>query len=212
MAEAKEMMQQYCDGDAGAFRALYALVAPRLLGYLLRMARERTLAEDLLQQTFLKVHRARAAYVRGADPLPWIYAIAHRTFLDEARRNVRAVVRVGEADQLPEVAAGLTGESDDRRDEGRGDPELVAATLDALAQLPPPQREAVVRIKLDGKSVAEAAEIAGTTVGAMKVRAHRGYEALRKTLGTQHGKTPHTDAKDEPRKKATDDKDAGGVP
>jgi RNA polymerase sigma-70 factor, ECF subfamily len=182
MAEAKDLMQRYCDGDAGAFRELYGLVAPRLLGYLLKMARERALADDLLQQTFLKVHRARAAYVRGADPLPWIYSIAHRTFIDDARKHKRAVVRVGEAGDLPEVAAGLTGESVDRRDEDRGDPELVSAALDALAGLPAQQREAVVLTKLDGKSVAEAAEIAGTTVGAMKVRAHRGYEALRKLL------------------------------
>jgi RNA polymerase sigma-70 factor, ECF subfamily len=183
MAEAKELMQRYCDGDAGAFRELYTLVAPRLLGYLLKMARDRAVADDLLQQTFLKVHRARAAYVRGADPLPWIYSIAHRTFIDHTRKHKRAVVRVGEGDELPEVAAAITGESDDRRDDGRADPEAVAAALDALAELPAPQREAVVLTKLDGKSVAEAAEIAGTTVGAMKVRAHRGYEALRKVLG-----------------------------
>ncbi|HET9624408.1 MAG TPA: RNA polymerase sigma factor [Kofleriaceae bacterium] len=183
MTDAKELMQRYCDGEAGAFRELYELVAPRLLGYLVKMARERALADDLLQQTFLKVHRARGSYVRGADPLPWIYAIAHRTFIDETRKVKRAVVRVGGDDDLPEVAAGLTGESDDRRDEGHGDPELVSATLDALAALPTQQREAVVLTKLDGKSVAEAAEIAGTTVGAMKVRAHRGYEALRRTLG-----------------------------
>ena len=176
-------MQRYQDGDASAFRELYALVAPRLLGYLLKMARDRALADDLLQQTFLKVHRARAAYVRGADPLPWIYSIAHRTFIDHARKHNRAVVRVGEADELPEVAAAITGESDDRRDEGRADPELVKEALDALSALPAQQREAVVLTKLDGKSVAEAAEIAGTTVGAMKVRAHRGYEALRRLLG-----------------------------
>jgi RNA polymerase sigma-70 factor (ECF subfamily) len=183
MAEPRDLMQRYCDGDAGAFRQLYALVAPRLLGYLVKMTRDRALADDLLQQTFLKVHRARAAYVRGADPVPWIYSIAHRTFIDETRRHRRAVVRVGEVEELPEVPAGLTGESDDRRDEVRGDPELVTAALDALAELPAQQREAVVLTKLDGKSVAEAAEIAGTTVGAMKVRAHRGYEALRKLLG-----------------------------
>src|SRR5687767_896142 len=98
MAEARDLMQRYCDGDASAFRELYALVAPRLLGYLLRMARERALADDLLQQTFLKVHRARAGYVRGADPLPWIYSIAHRTFLDEARKHQRAVVRVAQTE------------------------------------------------------------------------------------------------------------------
>jgi RNA polymerase sigma-70 factor (ECF subfamily) len=183
MADAKDLMGRYCDGDASAFRALYALVSPRLLGYLMKMARSRAVAEDLLQQTFMKVHRARAAYVRGADPVPWIYSIAHRTFLDEARRQKRAVVRVGDGDELPEQQADLRGELAERRDEPRADPELVQATLDALAELPAQQREAVVLTKLDGKSVAEAAEIAGTTVGAMKVRAHRGYEALRKLLG-----------------------------
>src|SRR5438552_12647848 len=127
MADARDLMARYCDGDAHAFRELYAQVAPRLLGYLIKMARVRAVAEDLLQQTFLKVHRARTAYVRGADPLPWIYAIAHRTFIDETRKTKRAVVRTGEADELPEVHAGLTGESDDRREEGRGDPELMTA-------------------------------------------------------------------------------------
>lgn len=175
-------MAKYCDGDAHAFRELYAVVAPRLLGYLMKMARSRALADDLLQQTFLKVHRARAAYVRGADPVPWIYAIAHRTFIDEARRDKRAIVRTT-GDAVPEVAAGITGESADRADEPRADPELTAATLAALRDLPDAQREAVVLTKLGGKSVAEAAAIAGTTVGAMKVRAHRGYEALRKALG-----------------------------
>src|SRR5512133_1945276 len=106
MAEPKELMQRYCDGDASAFRELYALVAPRLLGYLMKMARSKALADDLLQQTFLKVHRARGAYVRGADPLPWIYSIAHRTFIDDARKMKRAVVRVAD-EEVPEVAAGL---------------------------------------------------------------------------------------------------------
>ena len=185
MADAKDLMARYCDGDASAFRELYALVAPRLYGYLVKMARQRALADDLLQQAFMKVHRARGAYIRGADPMPWIYAIAHRTFLDEARKVKRAFVRVGDDDQLPEMKADLRGDSDEARDEPRADPELMQAALAALATLPEQQREAVVLTKLEGKSVAEAAEIAGTTVGAMKVRAHRGYEALRKQLGAE---------------------------
>src|SRR4029078_12699594 len=128
MAEAKDLMQRYCDGDAGAFRELYALVAPRLLGYLLNMARERALADDLLQQTFLKVHRARAAYVRGADPLPWIYSIAHPTFIDEVRKTRRAIVKVGDGDELPEIGADLTGQTEGSRDEV-ADPELVQAAM-----------------------------------------------------------------------------------
>ncbi|MBV8757720.1 MAG: RNA polymerase sigma factor [Deltaproteobacteria bacterium] len=184
MADPRELMERYVDGDARAFRELYALVAPRLLGYLMKMAKSRALADDLLQQTFFKVHRARSAYVRGADPVPWIYAIAHRTFIDEIRKKQRAVVNVAEGDEVPEVSAGLTGEADGVREEV-ADPELTAAVMRALEDLPTGQREAVVLTKLDGKSVAEAAAIAGTTVGAMKVRAHRGYEALRKLLGAR---------------------------
>ena len=147
------------------------------------MARQRAVADDLLQQTFLKVHRARGAFVPGADPVPWIYSIAHRTFLDEARRSKRAVVGVATSEELPEVPADLHGRSAGTADEPRHDPEVTKAALAALSDLPEQQREAVVLTKLDGKSVAEAAAIAGTTVGAMKVRAHRGYSALRKVLG-----------------------------
>jgi RNA polymerase sigma-70 factor (ECF subfamily) len=191
MADPKELMARYCDGDAIAFRELYAAVSPRLYGYLVKMSRSRALADDLLQQTFLKVHRARAAYVRGADPLPWIYSIAHRTFIDDVRKGKRAKVNVGDGDDLPEIAADIRGDALDAKDDPRVDPELLASTLEALAELPEQQREAVVLTKLEGKSVAEAAEIAGTSVGAMKVRAHRGYEALRKLLG---GRTPAKEA------------------
>lgn len=178
-------MARYCEGDVDAFRALYAQVAPRLLGYLLGMARSRAVAEDLLQQTFLKVHRARGAYLRGADPVPWIYAIAHRTFLDEVRRGKRAAAPTADG-ELPERAAVLSGEAVEADAERpQVDPERTRAALDALATLPAAQREAVVLTKLDGKSIAEAAEIAGTTPGAMKVRAHRGYLALRKLLGAR---------------------------
>ena len=177
-------MARYCDGDAAAFRELYALVAPRLLGYLTRMAGNRPTAEDLLQQTFWKVHRARAAYVKGADPLPWIYAIAHRTFLDDARSRKRARVQVArDPETVPEPRADLGGQAEDAAGPLPADPELTRAALDALASLPTSQREAVVLTKLEGRSVAEAAAITGASPGAMKVRAHRGYVALRKALG-----------------------------
>lgn len=183
MTDAQTLMMKYCDGDPASFRELYALLAPRLLGYLVRMTRDRTAAEDLLQQTFAKVHRARAAYVRGADPAPWIYAIAHRTFLDDVRRGRRGALLTDQGD-LPEVAATLTGEpADVAADRADVDMAATRAALAALDRLPAPQREAVFLTKLDGKSVAEAAEIAGTTPGAMKVRAHRGYVALRRMLG-----------------------------
>ncbi len=182
-ADPRHLMTQYCDGDASAFRELYQLLAPRLVGYLMRMTRDRATADDMIQQTFFKVHRARAAYVRGADPVPWVYAIAHRTCLDELRKRKRSAGLTDEG-VVPEVAAVITGESATASAELPViDPELQRAAIRALDTLPPQQREAVVLTKLDGKSFAEAAEIAGTTTGAMKVRAHRGYVALRKALG-----------------------------
>ncbi len=173
-----ELMARYCDGDAAAFRELYSLVSPRLYGYLVKICRQRALAADLLQLTFLKVHRARGAYVRGADPIPWIYAIAYRTFIDDVRKQKHDVVRLGN-DADPEQAA--APDRDERRSEA-ADSELVSAALSALSRLPHEQRQAVVLTKLEGKTLAEAAEIAGTSVGAMKVRAHRGYKALRSIL------------------------------
>jgi len=163
MAAPQDLMARYCDGDATAFRELYQMLAPRLFGYLVKMTRDPAIAADLLQQTFIKLHRARAAYIRDADPIPWIYAIARRVFLDDDRAK-RDVVELGESEIRREHTA---------------DPAAVATALAALAELPELQREAVVLIKLEGKSVAEAAEIAGVSEGAMRVRAHRGYEALR---------------------------------
>ncbi|HEX4458282.1 MAG TPA: RNA polymerase sigma factor [Polyangia bacterium] len=177
------LMARYCDGEAAAFDALYELVAPRLLGYLTSLIGERAAAEDLLQLTFMKLHEARALYVRDADPVPWLYTIAHRTFLDEARRRKRARVRLTDDGQQAEVEhADLSGAREGTESPG-ADPELAQMTLAALAQLPSSQREALVLTKLHGRSHAEAAAIVGTTPSAIKLRAHRAYVALRRILG-----------------------------
>tara|TARA_R110002096_G_scaffold423452_2_gene630620 strand:+ start:26530 stop:27090 length:561 start_codon:yes stop_codon:yes gene_type:complete len=179
-ADLSQLMKRYCEGDPRAFEELYAVCAPKLLRYLVRLSGEVSTAEDLLQLSFLKVHKARASYIEGAKPLPWMYTICHRTFLDEARKRKRSkVVDVG--GDVPEQSAAIDG----RRSievETPESSERLNQTLEALQSLPPSQRQAVVLTKLDGKSMKEAADIAGTSIGAMKVRAHRGYAALRKTL------------------------------
>jgi RNA polymerase sigma-70 factor, ECF subfamily len=184
MAEDAELMERYCAGDTEAFHALYRRVAPRLLSYLTRMAGDRSVAEDILQQTFLKVHRARGAYVRGANPVPWIYAIARRSFIDEARRRARARGANLAQDHAREPVASLLGSAvgSEAHAPGHDAAELVEAALLELQKLPWGQREAVMLTKLDGRSVAEAAAIAGITPGALKVRAHRGYAALRRAI------------------------------
>jgi RNA polymerase sigma factor (sigma-70 family) len=176
----RELMRRYVAGDALAFREIYDVSAPPLHRYLHRLCGTRAAADDLLQQTYFKVHRARSAFVVGADPMPWMYAIAHRTFLDFVRSNKRALVQLtGDGDVASLPATDLTTPANDTAEASmRSD-----AAISALQQLPEAQRQAVVLTKLEGKSLSDAAEIAGVSLSAMKVRAHRGYLTLRKLLG-----------------------------
>jgi RNA polymerase sigma-70 factor (ECF subfamily) len=189
--EASEVMARYCRGDAAAFERLYALLAPRILAYLRGLLGDQAAAEDALQVTFLKVHEARGSFVLGANPIPWIYTIAHRTSLDELRKRKRSRVkltpegRLGDGTLAMEPAAHLTGvpveAQQDRED--RPDPAAAARALGALDDLPENQRQALLLTKVHGRSVAEAAMITGSTPGAIKQRAHRAYLALRQKLG-----------------------------
>jgi RNA polymerase sigma-70 factor, ECF subfamily len=180
--EASEIMRRYCAGEKPAFQQLYALLAPRILAYLWGLIGEKAAAEDLLQQTFLKVHEARASYVLGANPIPWIYTIAHRTCLDEMRRRKRSRVRLTKDGTLAaEPAADITGSAAEARPTDT-DSEAAGAAMAALEHLPGNQREALILTKVHGRSHAEAAMITGTTPGAIKLRAHRAYVTLRELM------------------------------
>ena len=178
---ATALMGLYCDGDRRAFDEIYATLAPRILAYLTGLVRDRATAEDLLQLTFIKLHQHRDVYIRGANPVPWLYTIAHRTCLDELRRRKRSRVRVSIDGNLPhEPSVELSGSAEPAH-EGP-DEQAIARGMAALAGLPEGQRQAVLLTKIHGHSTAEAASILGTTAGAIKLRAHRGYVALRRKL------------------------------
>jgi RNA polymerase sigma-70 factor (ECF subfamily) len=120
--------------------------------------------------------------VLGANPIPWIYTIAHRTCLDELRKRKRSRVRLTRDGDLPaEPVAHLTGVAQDAH-QAAGDSGEAAAALAALEHLPENQREALLLTKVHGRTHAEAALIAGTTPGAIKLRAHRAYVTLRQRL------------------------------
>jgi len=174
-------MGRYCDGAPKAFHGLYALVAPKILAYLVGLTGDRATAEDLLQQTFLKVHQARSAYVRNANPVPWFYTIAHRTCLDEIRKRKRARVKLTGDGALPhDPRAGLSGTAEDATADS--DTSRAQISLAELDRLPQNQKEALILTKVHGHSLTEAAMITGTTPGAIKQRAHRAYVTLRDRL------------------------------
>lgn len=165
-------MEAYVDGNPDAFDALYRKLSPNLFGYLLRLTRQRERAEDLLQVTFAKVHRARSSYLRGAPVLPWMLAIARRSFLDERRHASSRSEDLSSDGNLPEPKA-----------EDAGVPADLSAALErALDSLPEAYREAIQLTKVSGLSIAEAAEVLGASETAVKLRVHRGYTQLRKEL------------------------------
>jgi RNA polymerase sigma-70 factor (ECF subfamily) len=169
-------MERYSRGDDSAFALVYDALAPRLYPFLLRQTRDRGCAEDLLQQTMLHIHRARDRFIPGAEVTPWAFAIARRLVVDGVRRGRRELLSAD-------------GEPSGRASEAPGAEEWVHAreladrVQGALSKLPRSQRVAFELIKQEGLTVAEAAQVLGTTVAAVKLRAHRAYEALRTTLG-----------------------------
>jgi RNA polymerase sigma-70 factor (ECF subfamily) len=175
-AEVDVAMERYAAGDDAAFAAVYDKIAPRLYGYLLRQTRERSRAEDLVQQTMLHIHRARTRFIPGAEVTPWAFAIARRLLLDGLRRAKR---EVAPSEEDPDSAL-ATGDAADDMVQAR---ELAARITAVLAKLPESQRVAFELLKQEGLTVAEAAEVLGTTAAAVKLRAHRAYEALRRALG-----------------------------
>ena len=171
-------MDRYARGDDAAFAEVYDTLAPRLFAFLLRHTRDRAKAEDVVQQTMLQIHRARGRFLPGAEVIPWAFAIARRLVIDQHRRGGREVLTPGDED-----VGALLASLDAGADELAIAKETAARLGEELERLPENQRVAFELIKQDGLSVAEAAQVLGTTVSAVKLRAHRAYGALRRALG-----------------------------
>ena len=156
-------------GDRVAYAALLDDVGPLVQQFVRRRVRDAEEAKDVYQDVMLAVHRARHTYEPTWPLEPWLFAIARRIV---ARRTGERLAR-GERElllrTLPEIAVG-----------GDGDVKLELA--EALQALSPTQREALALLKLDGLSMEAAAARARTSVGALRVRAHRAYRALRRFL------------------------------
>jgi RNA polymerase sigma-70 factor (ECF subfamily) len=174
-------MDRYADGDATAFAEVYDQLAPRLLAFFHRNTHDRGAAEDLTQQTLLHMHRARATFVRGSDVVPWAFAIGRRLLIDSRRRCKKEILFGSAADEAAALDQRLSW--DDGPDALAVAGEMAARTRAELSRLPEPQRAAYDLVRNDGLSVAEAAQVLGVTVPAVKQRLFRAYEALRGALG-----------------------------
>lgn len=171
-------MDRYADGNDAAFSVVFNALSPRLHAFLRRLGGSEDLASDLLQETFIRMHRARGSFVRGTSVVPWAYAIARNCFVSHLRSaKVKASRRTVDIDDHA-GALGLAASAEEAAS-ARQSAAVVERTLAEMSDI---NREAFVLIRFEGQSVAAAAQILGTTEGAVKLRAFRAYEMLREAL------------------------------
>jgi RNA polymerase sigma-70 factor (ECF subfamily) len=167
----RELMREYQSGRFEAFGEIYAALGPVLRRYLLSQARDGARADDLVQETFLQMHRARHTYDSSYPLTPWVTAIARHVWLMDCRTRSRRPWAPDDvmAMELPvrAEAASLAERADVRR---------------ALGQVAPDRRDAVIQHHLLGFSFKEIAERAGIAETAAKLRSSRGMAQLRALL------------------------------
>ena len=165
------LMAHYQQGDLSAATALIHRLSPQLHRFFEIEFASRGDADDLLQETWLRIHRVRHTYRAGEPVLPWLYAIARHIRVDHYRKARRTTARESRLEDVAEVAAQL--------------PEGSAGIADLealLAPLPESQREVVEMLKIAGMSLEEVARATSSSVGSVKQKAHRAYERLRERL------------------------------
>lgn len=163
----KTLMLRSLDGDEGAYRHLLHALRRLLTAYYGRRmdAASRGEVEDLVQETLLSLHAKRATYDRSRPFTAWFFSIARYKLIDHYRRGAR---------MRGEVELDETLEADWSVD-------AVTARMDVerlLEDLPERQRELIRSVKLEGKSIAEAAKKTGQTELAARVGIHRTFKTL----------------------------------
>ena len=165
------LMREYQSGRFEAFDEIYASIAPVLRRYLLSQAKDAAKADDLIQETFLQMHRARHTYDPALPLMPWTMAIARHVWLMDRRTQSR---RPWAPDDLNAIDLPVRAEAallSDRQQVRR-----------ALAQVAPARRHAVIQHHVLGFSFKEIAERAGIAETAAKLRSSRGMAQLRALL------------------------------
>jgi RNA polymerase sigma-70 factor (ECF subfamily) len=162
-------MERAQNGDRAAFQSLFEEVGPLVIRFLRRRLTDETEAEDVCQEVLIAVYRSRHTYQSDRPFEPWLFAIARKVAGEHLRRHRQHFGFQVLAEELPEIRVG----------DGSG---LSVELGEALEQLSPAQIEAVTLTKVLGLSVEDASRRAGTNVASMKVRVHRAYESLKRSL------------------------------
>ena len=174
--EDSALMLRYKDGDTAAFEILYNRHSTALYRYLLRLCRHRQAAEDVFQDTWNKIVRARHRYRPTAKFRTFLFRVAHNCFIDHLRRNKRHdAATTGDPDiyvsdeELPEISA---------------EKSMARRRLeDALGTLPEEQRDVFLLHEEGGLSIEQIASVTGVNRETAKSRLRYAVKKLRLVIG-----------------------------
>jgi RNA polymerase sigma-70 factor, ECF subfamily len=175
------LMDSYAGGNDVAFESLYALLAPRLYRFCLRLTARRADADDCFQETLLKLHRARATYVRGANVLYWSFAIARSIYLSRVRYWRRRPEFTGATEDVA-TAEALQARSDSTPESQAMAEEVLEKAAIELDSMSEKNRLAYLLTQEEDVSAREAAQILGTTANVVRQRTHRAHMQLRAAI------------------------------
>ena len=171
-------MAALAGGDDAALARLTARWAGRLTAFLTRLTGDPATADDLAQETFVRIFRARSSWRPGARFNPWLFSIAanlarrHHRFRRRHPEILQAEPSLGEVDPAPDPAVAATSA------------ERAAAVRAAVLTLPHDLRAAVILTTWEGMTQADAAEALGVTIKALEHRTAKARELLRRRLAS----------------------------
>lgn len=161
-------------GNSGSYQSLLSEVVKLLRPYFQRRLDKKELAEDLVQETLLSIHRFLHTYNDQRRFGPWLYGVAKHRWVD-AMRKLRRIEKNEVLDDSRMIEVWSAATQND---------EIKKLDLDeVLALLTPKQRQVIELLKISGLSVKEVAAKTGLSVSDVKVTAFRGYSALRRYFG-----------------------------
>jgi RNA polymerase sigma-70 factor (ECF subfamily) len=169
----QEQLQAAARGNHAAFRALYEATAPKLFGIVLRITQNRPMAEEVLQETFVKIwQNAERFSPEAGQPMAWLSAIARNRAIDRIRAEKIERSRVSDSDEVLERLAAP----------GSGDAVTREALRACLGQLEAEARNCVVLAYCSGFSREELAERFKKPVGTIKTLLFRSVRQLKACL------------------------------
>ena len=170
-------MRRYQSADSAAAGELIERLSPGLLRFFTMQQLTRLESEDLVQETWLRIHRVRHTYRPDAPVLPWIFAIARNVRVDGFRKRHRIQRNELAMEVLPEP----------RRASERNASASDSPSFEVLMkELPESQQEVLILLKVNGLTLEETAAAMHLTVGAVKQKASRAYAKLRVLLQGSH--------------------------